>query len=182
MECQNEKVYKYKVRSAGGIVIDPWNNIYNPEKYNVLIIKQRLGDNWGLPKGHCEQGEDLEKCALREIREETGIDFRELHEGYDYLKINFRDKHNNIHHKKNIKKISFFMYVLLRRGNHIPKYKRDYTEIKELTWINTGRLRKLCTQKNPNFKCNRTLSVNISIILKNVCDSAYQKLYEYQYI
>ena len=95
MECRNEKVYKYKVRSAGGIVIDPWNNIYNPEKYNVLIIKQRLGDNWGLPKGHCEQGEDLEKCALREIREETGIDFIQLNSNMDESLVKEKYKKKN---------------------------------------------------------------------------------------
>lgn len=176
-----DKLYTFKEKSAGGIIIDPWNNVDNPEKYNVLIIKQRLGNNWGLPKGHCEYGEDLEMCAMREIREETGIDFRELKEGYDYLKIHFRDKNNLLIEKKKIKKISFFMFLLLKRGNLLKRYKRDYEEIKEITWINIPRLKKLCDKNHPNFKCNRTLSPNSSFLLKKICEHSYHLLQEYFY-
>jgi 8-oxo-dGTP diphosphatase len=31
---------------------------------------------WSTPGGHLEFGEDLAECALREVREETGIDIR----------------------------------------------------------------------------------------------------------
>lgn len=175
------KLYKYKEKSAGGIIIDPWSNIHDPEKYNVLIIKQRLGNNWGLPKGHCEQGEDLEICAMREIKEETGFDFQQLQEGYDYLKINFRDKNNVVYNNKKIKKITFFMYILLKRGNLIQKYKRDYHEIKDLAWINIPRLKKLCNKNHPNFKCNRTLNVNSSLVLKKICETGCQILHQYLY-
>lgn len=179
---EQTKLYRNNCKSAGGIIIDPWSNIHNPEKYNVLVIKQRLGENWGLPKGHCEQGEDIEKCALREIREETGYDFSELKEGYDYLKIDLRNKNNNIYNKIKIKKISFLMFVLLRRGNCIQKYKRDYTEIKDLAWINIPRLRKLCVGNHPNFKCNRTLTLNSSNLLEKICETTYHLLSDYQYL
>lgn len=33
-----------------------------------------LGAGWGFPKGHMEAGETEKQTALREIREETGID------------------------------------------------------------------------------------------------------------
>lgn len=175
-------LYKNNCKSAGGIIIDPWSNIHNPEKYNVLVIKQRLGENWGLPKGHCEHGEDIENCALREIKEETGYDFRELKEGYDYLKIFLRTKNNHMYNRIKIKKISFFMFVLLRRGNRIQKYKRDYKEIKDLSWINIPRLKKLCIGGHHNFKCNRTLTLNSSLLLEKICETAYKLLSDYQYL
>lgn len=40
----------------------------------VLLIKQfHHREIWGLPKGHIATGETLEECAIREVKEETGI-------------------------------------------------------------------------------------------------------------
>lgn len=158
-----------KEQLAGGIIIDPWSNINDPNKYNILIIKQKNGNKWGLPKGHCEEEEDIENGAIREIREETGIDFNKLDEGVDYLKINYYDYFNNYGHSKNIKKITFFMYVLLKRGYLLKKYNTDSEEIKDTTWINIPRLTKLCNKTIPTFKRNRTLTPQTSYILKKIC-------------
>ncbi len=38
----------------------------------VLVIRNRFGE-WVLPKGKVEPGESLEAAALREVREETGV-------------------------------------------------------------------------------------------------------------
>ncbi|MBE6016824.1 MAG: NUDIX domain-containing protein [Lachnospiraceae bacterium] len=40
----------------------------------ILMIRGKGG--WGFPKGHVEYGEDLKAAAVREVREETGIDIR----------------------------------------------------------------------------------------------------------
>jgi ADP-ribose pyrophosphatase YjhB (NUDIX family) len=53
-----------RVLAAGGIVFN--------DKGNLLLI-YRYG-KWDLPKGHFEKGETFESCALREVREETGLD------------------------------------------------------------------------------------------------------------
>lgn len=37
-----------------------------------------LAGKWAPPGGHCEAGEDIELCARRELREETGYDCAEL--------------------------------------------------------------------------------------------------------
>jgi 8-oxo-dGTP pyrophosphatase MutT (NUDIX family) len=37
-----------------------------------LLIRDSYG-NWGFPKGHVERGESAEDAALREVREETGL-------------------------------------------------------------------------------------------------------------
>ncbi len=39
-----------------------------------LLIRNRRSAHWGFPKGHIEQGESHEQTAMREVREETGID------------------------------------------------------------------------------------------------------------
>ncbi|MHB9144362.1 MAG: NUDIX hydrolase [Symbiobacteriia bacterium] len=52
--------------SAGGIVFK------TARPTQLLLILDRYG-HWTLPKGHVEPGETVEEAALREIREETGI-------------------------------------------------------------------------------------------------------------
>lgn len=44
-------------------------------KVEVLLIKQFAHkDRWGIPKGHTNEGETLEACAVREVKEEAGVD------------------------------------------------------------------------------------------------------------
>lgn len=43
-------------------------------KFQILLIKQfEHKENWGIPKGHMDEGESFEDCAVREVREETGV-------------------------------------------------------------------------------------------------------------
>ncbi len=43
-----------------------------------LLIKNRKGNNWGFPKGHMEIHEDERQTAVREVREETGLNIQPL--------------------------------------------------------------------------------------------------------
>ncbi len=51
------------VKAAGGVVLQT----------NRLLLIRRLG-MYDLPKGHWEAGETIEQCAIREVKEETGIE------------------------------------------------------------------------------------------------------------
>ena len=48
---------------------------------NKFLLGLRLGSlgahTWGLPGGHLEFGESFESCAVREVREETGLTVRD---------------------------------------------------------------------------------------------------------
>lgn len=52
------------VEAAGGVVI-------NPSGAWLMIHRN---DRWDLPKGHVEAGESYDRCAAREIAEETGVE------------------------------------------------------------------------------------------------------------
>ena len=58
--------------SAGGVVFRP--GAAGPEVVLASRRTQRGELAWGLPKGQVEQDEHPEETAVREVREETGID------------------------------------------------------------------------------------------------------------
>ena len=42
----------------------------------ILLIRHKNGGHWAFPKGHVEKKETEEETALREIKEETGLDVK----------------------------------------------------------------------------------------------------------
>jgi 8-oxo-dGTP pyrophosphatase MutT (NUDIX family) len=62
--------------SSGGVVFRS-----APPRFEIALIRKTLRDGkqiWCLPKGWVEPGETLEETAVREVREETGLDGRIL--------------------------------------------------------------------------------------------------------
>ncbi len=57
-----------RTRSSGGVVHDADGR--------VLLLKRAAEEVWCLPKGTVEAGETLERTAVREIAEETGLEVR----------------------------------------------------------------------------------------------------------
>ncbi|MDY6789614.1 MAG: NUDIX hydrolase [Candidatus Nanohaloarchaea archaeon] len=56
------------VKAASDIILE--------REGEVLLIKRRFEPfkgTWGLPGGQLEEGETLEECAVREMKEETGL-------------------------------------------------------------------------------------------------------------
>lgn len=43
-------------------------------KNELLLLKRRDSGNWTIPGGTMEFGESLKSCAIREVKEETGLD------------------------------------------------------------------------------------------------------------
>jgi 8-oxo-dGTP diphosphatase len=60
-----------EILAAGGIVID--NETATPR---VLLVHRPQYDDWSFPKGKLDAGETVEQAALREVKEETGLECR----------------------------------------------------------------------------------------------------------
>ena len=50
------------------------------EETNEVLVQNRIKKypGWSFPGGHVEKGESLYNCAVREVKEETGLDVRNL--------------------------------------------------------------------------------------------------------
>jgi 8-oxo-dGTP pyrophosphatase MutT (NUDIX family) len=59
--------------SSGGVIYRPAD-----DGFEVALTQTSRGPMWCLPKGRVEGEETLEEAALREVREETGLDGRIL--------------------------------------------------------------------------------------------------------
>lgn len=59
-----------EIRACGVLVMRQ-----EPER-SFLLMKH--AHRWDLPKGHLDDGETDEECALRELREETGIKGKDI--------------------------------------------------------------------------------------------------------
>jgi 8-oxo-dGTP diphosphatase len=57
------------VRAAGGVV---WRT--NGEDVEIILVHRPKYDDWSLPKGKLDPGETWEEAAVREVREETGLE------------------------------------------------------------------------------------------------------------
>jgi 8-oxo-dGTP pyrophosphatase MutT (NUDIX family) len=72
-----------------------------------LLIYSKATRYWGFPKGKIESGESKQEAAIREIKEETGLDASPT-EGFEYpVTYFFRDKNKQL-----IKKVVYFFVGL----------------------------------------------------------------------
>lgn len=100
-------------KSCGCIII---------ENEKVLIIQQTKG-HWGFPKGHVEENETEQETAIREVKEETGLDV-EIIGSQKY-------KEQYITDKGRLKEVVYF--VAKKIGG---KIKLQEQEVKDIEWLN----------------------------------------------
>lgn len=108
----------------------------------ILLIKHINSGHWSFPKGHVEQGENEMETALREVREETGIDIM--------IDPSFRETVTYFPRKDTQKIV---VYFIGKAKNH--EYTPQEEEISEIRWVDIGHAVQLLTYENDKTIVNR---------------------------
>ena len=101
-----------KEKSCGCIVID---------NGKVLLI-QHLKWHWDIPKGHMEAGETEQETALREVKEETGVDVEVISDKRYTLEYTVENG--------NLKEVIYF--IAKKIGG---EEKAQETEVSAIRWL-----------------------------------------------
>jgi 8-oxo-dGTP pyrophosphatase MutT (NUDIX family) len=106
--------------SAGGLVVRNFHG-----RPFLAVVKVKDGTVLALPKGHIEKGERGPETAVREVREETGLDAELVEKLGDVKYWYVRDG------ERVFKVVSFFL--LRWRGGSVRNYQRE--EVDGAEWI-----------------------------------------------
>ena len=104
--------------SAGGLVV---RNLSGRPHLAVVRVRDAI---LALPKGHPEQGESSQQAALREVREETGLDATPVEKLGDIRYWYARDG------DRVLKVVSFFLFQY--RSGSLEDHDH---EVEEALWI-----------------------------------------------
>ena len=85
--------YMAKFKQAGAIVVRAGKT--GPRI--LLVTARRNPDNWIFPKGHVESGETLKVAAVREAREEAGVDGKVVGAAAGKMSFEFGDNSYRVH-------------------------------------------------------------------------------------
>lgn len=116
-----------KILKAGCVILSQQKPI------KIALVYRKKQQDFSFPKGHLEMGEDLTACAVREAKEETGLDVKILKKlpSLSYS----TPKESNV-------EVVFFLAKAIQDNADISE------DCSELKWINIGEIKKVLSYHN----------------------------------
>ena len=130
---RNVKILKINClyeKSCGAIVIHR-----DGDQYKILLVRNHNGRNYSFPKGHVEKGETEQQTAIREVKEETGLDIEIIE--------SFREVADYCPFGKIKKRVVFFMAQTFS-----DKVTMQEEEIDSYIWVDLFEAHHRCTYDN----------------------------------
>ena len=124
-------------KSCGAVVFRKYHG-----NIELLLIKHVVGGHWSFPKGHVEPGETEEQTALREIKEETGIDVE--------LNTSFREVVSYSPKRDTTKDVIYF----LGKAKTF-QYTPQEEEIAQIKWVEINLAHSFLTYDNDKHLVNK---------------------------
>ena len=118
-----------RATSAGGVVIRTVDG-----RIEVVLVHRRSPRLWALPKGTPDSGETLEETALRETREETGLEV-EIEAPITAIRYYFVRGTTRFH-----KTVHFFL--MRASGGSVDEHDAEFDEAK---WVGIDEAMALLT-------------------------------------
>lgn len=125
--------YKNNYKKAGVF-------IYDPKEERVLLVQSR-GHLFGCPKGSLKIGESDTECAIREVKEETGLDISQ-----NKFTNSIRIKNKSMYYYTELP----FCEVTVQKNN--DENDNDINDANGITWIKVKCLENAI--KNGNITLN----------------------------
>ncbi|WP_346844838.1 NUDIX hydrolase [uncultured Rothia sp.] len=123
-----QAVPEVDVTAAGCLI---WR--YTKEELKVLLIHRPHYDDWSWPKGKVDEGETVPEAAIREVREEVGLN---VTLGVPLAVTSYKVKQG---HKD--------VYYWAAQVDPTHKAQADGKEVDKLRWVTPKEARKLLTNK-----------------------------------
>jgi 8-oxo-dGTP pyrophosphatase MutT (NUDIX family) len=125
---------KITIEAAGGMVLNT--------KGELLMMKRK--GKWDMPKGKLDEGETVEECAVREVKEETG-----LAPIYSVRKLQTTFHTYPYNGKTALKPSHWFLMHYIGTKEPIPQTEEDITEIR---WVDKESAKELLENAFPSIK------------------------------
>ncbi|HVX28118.1 MAG TPA: NUDIX domain-containing protein [Parafilimonas sp.] len=111
---------KKKIIAAGGLV-------FNDDDELLMIFRR---NKWDLPKGKLDGDESIEQCALREVKEETGLKNLQLEK---FINITLHEYFDQFSNEEVVKETHWFKMLASNNQDLIPQYDEG---IEQIEWVN----------------------------------------------
>ncbi len=129
--------------------------------YEVLLLKKpRKKDAWQLPQGGVEDGETTEQAALRELKEEAGIDATLLGKSTEVYKYDFPSSYRRFRPDNVCGQRIEYVYALYESSLPVQV---DQKEIEEYVWVMPEELGKYLKRKEYKAMTERMITEAIGL-------------------